>query len=123
MELLNLTPHDIKIIKTSGLEISIPRSGKFCRLREVEGREKKSIIIRDQGEVCVVAPPKYDGLIDLPSIDNQPIIVSMLVGEWIRRNPEYYGGSVYGPDTGKDGVVRDSNGRIVGTKRLICYKE
>ena len=53
--------------------------------------------------------------------DNKFIIVSMPVGEFLATHPTLCKWYVFGPDTGPDACVRDSVGRIVGTKRLVFY--
>ena len=75
--------------------------------------------------IPVVPAPLFSDVVGLPSDEEfQPdILVSMPVGEFLRNHPERYGGAVFGPDTGPDGVVRDQRGTILGTTRLLLYKD
>ena len=48
------------------------------------------------------------------------IIVSSQVAEYLIKSG-IISSTIYSPDTSPKGAVRDSEGNIVGTKRLICY--
>ncbi len=47
----------------------------------------------------------------------------MVVGQFLQANPELYPGAVYVPDTGPEGVLKDADGKIFGTIRLVKYKD
>lgn len=49
-------------------------------------------------------------------------IVSLLVGQILGESKEVHlKGTVLGPDTSPDYVVRDDQGRIAGTRAFVCY--
>lgn len=50
------------------------------------------------------------------------IIVSMVVGEYLRKHPTLWSGPVFTPDTGTGSVMRDEGGRIVAVRRFCMYK-
>jgi len=116
---VNLTPHEIKIITTSGREIIVPPSGKVFRLEEedeamgdIEGIE----VVRRTFKVPAEAKEMFDDpeavyIVSLPAL--------MALKTVRKEHPELMDiVTICAPDTGA-GAVRDEQGRIVGTRRLI----
>lgn len=107
----NTTPHNIVLCHQDGtIDYEITPSDKHqLRLREKPRAE------RIENGIVVVDHPEYDGIDgDIP---DGPIITSMLVGKWLAKKRKH----VYGPDMGPKGIVKGTNGRPVGTKRLVKY--
>lgn len=121
---INCTPHPVVVFNAEGTEVlaTFACTDYQPRLAE-EAQEQVGFLQRPDGtQVPVVSPQKFKGVTGLPPVDGEEcpdIIVSMLVGQKLRETGEW-AGAVYGPDTGK-GAVRDENGRIKGTTRLIQY--
>lgn len=119
--LRNLTPHNIVILADNGTRIVYHKADTVARL---VSRRQEQIGHLDDG--CPVFTPQEFVAIDpkTPNLSKEEcgVIVSMPVGEWLRQNGWGVWGEVYCADTGPNGVVRDANGNIVGTKRLVRYK-
>ena len=114
MKIVNLTPHDIVVIAEDGSEIRrYPASGQVARA-------KTETVVVGEIDGVPVARQAFGDVQGLP--DPQPdtlYIVSMVVGQAL-------GGSrtdVLGPDTSPAGAVRDAEGRIIGTRRLVAYAD
>ena len=116
---VNLTPHEIKIITSEGKEIIIPPSGKVLRLEE----EDKAIgdidgieVVRRTFKVPTAAKEMFDDpeaiyIVSLPAL--------MALKTVHKEHPELMDiVTICAPDTGA-GAVRDEQGRIIGTRRLI----
>jgi len=108
MELVNLTPHEIKIVGEDGEEkMKIPPSGKTARVKteqQVVGEIEGIPVVRTAiGDVEGLPEPR----------ENVVYIVSTLVAQAVPHRED-----VVAPDTSPQGVVRDSEGRIVGVKRF-----
>lgn len=116
--LTNLTPHDVCIITESGQKVTVLSYG-VLRLKEQRTKEEQ---IHD--DITVVSAPVYTG-VDRPKLiedDMTDIIVSMPVAQYMIQQPEWAHLRIFCPDTGPHGAVRDKDGRIVGTKRLVQYQ-
>lgn len=133
---LNMTPHDIHVYRKNNggsdgplveqvLVHVFPASGNTCRCVQspVEPCDPISI---SKNSIPVIQAPSFSSVEGLPEkeegLPSPDILVSMPVGEILRKEPETYEGAVYGPDTGSDGVLRDDKGVIKGTFRLVLYK-
>ena len=120
-DMVNLTPHDINICvdgHTSPTYV-VPRSGVVARLNSEQTQ------IGDFNGIPLYSPQKFTGVSGVVMGEyGPPIIVSALVGEFMAKEIESKGltrRTIYSPDTSPNGSVRDDKGRIIGTKRLICY--
>lgn len=114
----NLTPHALTIVYPDQSNLIVIPSTGMARLISLEQKEIETI-----SGIQVVGPQNFisvEGLGD--TLGDTPILVSMPVGEYLARNPAFYNGPVYGPDTSPIGVVRNEKGEITGTKRLVRYK-
>ena len=115
--LKNYTPHEINIFSDYLLVETIAPEENSIRL--VESRKSGTGTFLN---IPWVFPAKYVSLINLPDDRDCNIIVSALVGQYLKDNMPACFKGVYAPDTGPDGVVRDSStGRILGVSRLIKY--
>ena len=112
MELINLTPHVVRLYTTDGeIAAEIPSSG-VARVGSTPG------LLQDTGlPVPVAAPTVYGAVEGLPAPQAGVVYVaSMLVAAAARR------ADVLSPGTGpNDGAVRDAEGRIAGVTRLIAH--
>jgi hypothetical protein len=128
--LINLTPHSITVFtgddggsNENGVIYPTEQDKKVVRVRS---RPQELVAILENG-ISVFTPQRFetdkDGQAVLENFPYSPdinqehpdIIVPMLVGNHI---PKWYRGKVYIPDTGPFGVVRDKDGKIIGTKHL-----
>ena len=120
-QIVNLTPHSIKLYANSGTITMFPPRGKVIRLQSIE-QQSESVTINGDS-VPISSPPCFEPVIYWPMMkDCHAVLVSMPVGQIIQRNPEFgppY--EVWGPDTGPDHVVRDEDGCILGTTQFIRY--
>lgn len=114
--------------------VTYPRSGTVVRLLS---DEQPQIDVLANG-VPVHAPQRFIALDPAaPVFDDDEegcverfrgVIVSMVVAEYLRAEHERDSSSVrpvwrevYVADTGADGALRNENGVIVGTRRLVRY--
>lgn len=107
MTLKNFTPHEITIISESGNEIieRIPSIG-IARATEV-------CTASDDINGIPTTVKRYDAIVGLPEQEEGTIcIVSLPVLQASDRS------DLVCPDTGPDSVVRDSDGKIIGVRRL-----
>jgi hypothetical protein len=116
---VNLTPHKITIFCNDGSTIEVEPSGKVFRL------EERDRVIAKIGNVEVVArefmiPTEIKQFFDNPQavyIVSLPALMALKTIE--KQHPELMDISwIVAPDTGS-GAVRDEQGRIIGTRRLI----
>ncbi len=113
MKLVNLTPHDIDVVKdgyVEGAHRVIPRSGEVARVEST---------YEDAGELNGFALVKREfGEIEgLPApAPKTRYVVSGWVFDAAVKNGRT---DVICPDTGPS-AVRDENGRIVAVRHLIC---
>ncbi|MBP1308857.1 hypothetical protein JOD82_001877 [Paenibacillus sp. 1182] len=110
VQVVNLTPHEVKIVDDAGAVIkAYPATGKMVRVNT------NDIQLPSVDEVPVVRV-EYTDVDGLPeSRPNTIYLVSVLVAQAL-------GGSrrdVYTPDTGPKSVFRDAGGQIVGVRRLM----
>lgn len=137
---LNMTPHDIHVYRKNNGDSDVrfrgllteqvlghvfPASGNTCRCVQSPVEQCDPISI-SKSSIPVIQAPSFSSVEGLPEkeegLPSPDILVSMPVGEILRKEPETYEGAVYGPDTGSDGVLRDDKGVIKGTFRLVLYK-
>jgi len=119
MKFINLTPHEITIYKQDGTTITVPPSGKVFRLQEfdeyygtIDGIElfiRTLALPRNWQDYFKDADEETLYLVSLP--------VVMMLRQMPIANLLHYA-RIAAPDTGS-GAVRDEQGRIIGTKRLI----
>ena len=103
---VNLTPHKITIQTRELGAIDIPPSGKVLRLQtlsEEVGKIEGIPVVR-----VSYGKPEFEP----PVRENTYYIVSTPVIEHFSRE------DFIAPDTSPEGVVRDTSGRIIGTKRF-----
>lgn len=113
----NLTPHPIHVYSEGEVIRTYPSVGS---LRLVP---KKQTMMESVDGVPVISPPEHEDISgDISKDSTEPILVSMLVGNFLAENKDRYKGPVYGPDTSPDGVVRNEEGNISGCKRFVFYK-
>ena len=108
MEIINLTPHDVKLF-VDGKEHVFPKSGTIARVnstsqpfRGINGLPVNRTIY---GEVENLPEPQ-PGVI---------YIVALLVAQVLGNSRV----DIVCPDTGPDSVVRDDKGLITGVKRFM----
>ena len=119
--LLNFTPHDIHIYKGDKVIARIPRElGQVIRLFQ-NTPEMKAAVMIGNCEVPTIEAPRFTGINLMPPRDSS-IVVSMLVADFFMRCFPNYCEHIFVPDTGPEGAVRDTNGQIIGTTRLLRYK-
>ena len=107
---VNTTPHDIHLYKNGEVWKTIPTSPNHeLRMTTEQG------VVSDLEGFPVTTKPKFLNIEGL--MPNGPILVSMLVGDFLANKRQ----NVYGPDTGPASVVRSKEGTILGTKLLIKY--
>ncbi len=115
---VNCTPHSINVFASDGKTnvMTFPQSKFIARIEQLPQKE----IGRIFAKVPIVDTPAYGQVIGLPDVAGD-IIVSMDVAHRLCETRQWSAGKVLVPDTSPDGVVRDDNGQIVGTKRLVKY--
>jgi len=112
MKIVNLTPHDIVVFAADGTELRrYPATGVFAR-----AAARTEIIGELDG--VPVARQQFGEVSDLPDPEPGTVyLVSLVVGQALKGQRD----DLYGPDTSPDGAVRDAEGRIAGTRRLVKY--
>lgn len=112
MKIINLTPHEIAVVAESGEVIRrYPASGTIAR-----AASKTEII--DELDGIPVASQQFGEVSGLPDPEPGTVyLVSLVVGQAMKGQRD----DLYGPDTSPDGAVRDAEGRIIGTRRLVKY--
>jgi len=116
---VNLTPHKITIFRSDGSTIEVEPSGKVFRLEESD-----TLIAKVDGVEIVARkftiPTEVKQFFDDTNavyIVSLPVLMALKTIE--KQHPELMDISwIVAPDTGS-GAVRDEQGRIIGTKRLI----
>jgi len=112
---INTTPHEI-VLMHDGVPHHFPKDNDM----QLRLNEEDMGGLTDVCGIPVVAAPRYTGLSGPVPDDDRPILVSQLVGQYIATHG-LRSGHVYGPDTGPGGVVRDADGKIIGTRRFVRY--
>jgi hypothetical protein len=118
------TVNDAKADSVAPTLMTVPPSGSVARL--VEEKNSGGIIPSEfTAKYPYGFPPKFGGVEGLPAegLEDKVLIVSMLVGEYYRSNPDRRPVGVkhvVGPDSGA-GAVRDAKGAIVGTTKFVVY--
>src|SRR5690606_9819063 len=109
VKLVNLTPHDVVIYNAKGEVIkTYPKSGKVARIQD-------EVTIKGDIDGVPVGSITYGEAIDLPEPqDGVYYIVSLVVRQALPHRKD-----LISPDTSPAGVVRDEQGRILGTTRFI----
>lgn len=110
MNVVNLTPHDVRIVNEAGEVVKIyPKTGQVARI------DSKQVSNGDiDGVPCVKTA--FTAPIDLPApVDGTIYIVSLVTAQNCPR-PD-----LVAPDTGPGSVVRDEAGQIIGVKRFTVY--
>jgi hypothetical protein len=131
MGILNLTPHDVVIIKEDNKKIVIPRSGYILRASVSEIPAGK---VSFHGEQIPVVEQTLGHLVLLDSerrelskreIENlfegvEAVIVPTLLKDYKKEFFDLIGGFVfmYAPNTAK--AIRDEHGKIVGVPSLVA---
>jgi len=121
MKILNLTPHPIVIRRKDGSEITIEPSGLVWRLKEEDVEITERLGFDTEG-IEVVARRFSVDMSTMPQeiwsadivIVSLPMLLSLKAA--LRSMPTKP--LFCAPDTGS-GAIRDEQGRIVGTTRLI----
>lgn len=118
--IVNHTPHGINVYTEDGTYAFYFPAQQPCIRLDTAPVEPCAPI---SGGIATIAPPRYTGL--LPASGFGPdIIVSQLVATYLMDHPEVAPQvkTIYCPDTGPAGAVRNDKGEITGTKRLVRYK-
>ncbi|MEM3714710.1 MAG: hypothetical protein QXF82_07160 [Nitrososphaeria archaeon] len=106
MQIINLTPHEIKIVLDNGGTIAVPPSGTVARVTTT--LTKQGYI--DGIPVYVTEFGEVEGLPE-PQADTIYIVSALVLGAISRERTD-----VYAPLTAK--AVRDENGNIIGVPGL-----
>ncbi|MCS7187606.1 MAG: hypothetical protein RMK89_11735 [Armatimonadota bacterium] len=114
MNFINMTPHPVVIRKKDGSEITIEPSGQVFRLDEEDERlhdiDGIELVYR-KFKLPDSIPPEFSD----PQV---VVIVSLPALMALKATGVSFDALIVAPDTGS-GAIRDSQGRIVGTTRLI----
>ena len=116
----NLTPHDLHIYLEGTIK-TIPPKDKINYAR-IDTSEQKKITMKD--DIPIYNAPLFTVPKFLPDKLTCDIIVNIIIGPYLVNHPDLIdlnGFRVLGPDTGLEGVERDKDNKIIGTKRLIQY--
>lgn len=130
-ELLNLTPHNIVVYPEDEQSklIMYERSGVIGRLNTAEqvyeGRLGDGCLVYSTQQFTGVFPERVPETID--KCARRGVIVSMPMAQWMVANVDRLDESwrnveIYSSDTGTKGAVRDEHGKLIGTRRLVCYR-
>ena len=65
--------------------------------------------------------PRYVGLNHVPHLEGRVIVSQLVATYMLSHRQDFAGLQVYSPDTGPAAVVRDADGKIVGTTQLLKY--
>lgn len=109
MKVVNLTPHDIDVIRDGRVLMSIPRSGVVARL--VETVEEAPPLTTDLGTIPATTV-RYGRPADLPEpTPGTRFLVSRVLAAAVARPDLCF----------PSGEVRDPGGRIIGCTSLGCF--
>jgi hypothetical protein len=121
MKILNLTPHPITIRRKDGSEVTIEPSGIVWRLKEEDVEITERLGFDTEG-IEVVARRFSVDMSTMPqevwASDIVIVSLPMLLSLKATLSPMPTKPLVCAPDTGS-GAIRDEQGRIIGTTRLI----
>lgn len=106
--MLNLTPHDI-VVDVNGAATVFPASGVVARL-------KVETTLDTEVNGIPVYLKNVVGTVDLP-LDDQPIIVSGMVLDYLMANPLRKEGTTFAPNT--NDAIRNDKGHIIAVKSLL----
>jgi len=106
--LVNLTPHELVVMTSSGEKITLPPSGRVARV------SVKQEIVFYINNIPVVKT-MFSDVQGLPEPQQDTVyIVSTLVLTALKGSRN----DVIAPDTSPDGVIRDESGKIIAVKRF-----
>lgn len=125
MNFVNLTPHEIRIVTPGhhegaepGLSRTVPPSGSVARVEVKDGAPKPPTETGPFAWIRRSGPPTYGAVAGLPEPEEGAVyLVSILVLQALAGTGRE---DVYAPDTGPGAVVRDFEGKVVATTRLLC---
>ena len=108
IEVVNLTPHEVRIFDDNGNEIlCIPPSGQVARIKT-----EQTVIGYING--VPVVKTVFREVLNLPEPKpNTIFIVSSLVAQAVPHRKD-----IVAPDTSPQSAVRDATGNIIGVKRF-----
>lgn len=111
MEFVNLTPHPVALHTPKGV-LTIPSSGQYRLLEHDEpGGYIEGIPVLRRAYSAPSLPPPVPGKV---------YILSALCAQSAEFQAlAAFRDDIYAPDTGTGGVVRDAQGRVTGTCRLV----
>lgn len=128
----NFTPHDLAIYGPGGDTTTWESEGS---VRAIEEDSPKGSATIHEGLAVDLVWREYVGTEGVPALsissreaealrDGDMLIVSLVAAQALKKTGalealDAFGVSVFMPDTGPGGVVRDDEGRILGTKRLV----
>ena len=130
-KLRNATPHSLHIYDPQGkkllLELEQPKF--YIRMKSEKQKFQHQIEIEGK-KIDVYDEQKFTGLMDQDGKDldfndlfsdgkDDVYIVAWPVIDHVRKNHPEYANRFYMVDTGPEGGVRDTGGRLKGTRRLI----
>lgn len=106
MEIVNLTPHTLNIVREDGVILTVPTSGTIARLAETR------VDLEPVDGISVYASRlgKVEGIPDYA--EGTIYVVSLLVEQVTRRQ------DVFSPGD----LVRNDNNAVVGCKGLRCTR-
>lgn len=120
-QIVNLTPHPIRLRAANGAETEVPPSGTVARVASRPAWDARAV---PGLPVPVQGAPQWGTIEGLPAPrDGAVYLVSALVLEAVRASGAHRP-DVMAPATGpQDGAVRDDAGRIVAVTRLTAAAE
>lgn len=108
MQIINLTPHDVVILKEDHERKVYPKSGEVARVTTI------SEIIGEIDEVSIVSQ-KYGDVIGLPDpVEGTYYLVSMVVRMALPSRLD-----LISPDTSPQSTIRDEIGQIIGVRQFV----
>lgn len=118
--LINLTAHNIVVIRPDGTKINIAPSGNIARV-QLQKWESGSIdsIPLWSSKVDIRHVSGIPDLSNYPDVDSVVLITSSLLAQVVRT---YKGARVVSPDTGRS-AVRDTKGNIVAVRGFVSWQE
>lgn len=129
--LINLTPHEIRVMSGKDVVLVVPRSGIIARVKtenkvcytlpaagfiwrhHVATEADIPVVTSSYGEIEYIQDDKK---IDLPHDPNTKYIVSKIVLDANSNQPSGKRSDLICPDTSPTGSIRDEKGQIIGVK-------